>query len=180
LWSLNGQTKDAFTKTQAGGWKYDIIYPGFKMNLPDVCAAIGLAQIKKYNDQLLQERKRVFDFYSESFAKTNWAWLPDFAGKASYPSYHLYPLRIKNISEDQRDAIIQKTAATGISVNVHFIPLPMLSVFKNMGYNINQYPNSYKNYAAEISLPIYPQLSEKQCKYIVEHVTNSVNETIAK
>lgn len=180
LWSLNGQTKDAFTKTQAGGWKYDIIYPGFKMNLPDVCAAIGLAQIRKYNDQLLQERKRVFDFYSESFAKTDWAWLPNFIAEGSHPSYHLYPLRVKNITEEQRDAIIEKISATGVSVNVHFIPLPMLSVFKNMGYAINQYPNTYKNYAAEISLPIYPQLNEKQCKYIVEQVTNSVNEIIAK
>ncbi|MBS1579245.1 MAG: DegT/DnrJ/EryC1/StrS family aminotransferase [Bacteroidetes bacterium] len=174
LWSLNGQNKDALAKSQAGGWKYDIVYPGFKMNMPDVCAAIGLAQIKEYNT-LLAERKRVFDYYGEVFAKQRWAWLPPYSKNNCASSYHLYPLRIKNISEQQRDAIIDAISATGVSVNVHFIPMPMLSVFKNKGYNIQKFPQAYKNYSCEISLPIYPQLSLVQCNYITDSIIASVN-----
>ncbi|MDE3236318.1 MAG: DegT/DnrJ/EryC1/StrS family aminotransferase [Bacteroidota bacterium] len=174
LWSLNGQTKDAFSKSQAGGWRYDIVYAGFKMNLPDVCAAIGLAQIRKYQDVLLQERKRVFDFYSSSFSKYTWAWLPPYDRQGTSSSYHLYPLRIHTITEEQRDLIIEKIASEGVAVNVHFIPMPMLTVFKNAGYEIGNYPQSYKNYAAEISLPIYPQLTQEECNYIVNVVARSV------
>ena len=174
LWSLNGQNKDAFSKSQAGGWRYDVVYPGFKMNMPDVCAAIGLAQMRKYEGFLLQERKRVFDYYSAAFVTQSWAWLPPFNIEGSTPSYHLYPLRINGISENQRDAIIEKIAETEVAVNVHFIPLPMLTVFKNMGYNIADYPVTYLNYAAEISLPIYPQLTVEQCAYIVASIIQSV------
>jgi dTDP-4-amino-4,6-dideoxygalactose transaminase len=180
LWSLNGQTKDAFSKSKAGGWKYDIVYPGFKMNLPDVLAAIGLAQIKKYDDLLLKERKRIFDFYSNAFKELNWSWLPPYTKEGCYGSYHLYPLRIKNISEEQRDAIIEKITAGGVAVNVHFIPMPMLTIFKNMGYDINQYPSAYKNYAAEISLPIYPQLNHEACIYVVQQVIQSVQSVLSK
>ena len=176
LWSLNGQTKDAFSKTQAGGWKYDIVYPGFKINLSDIAAAIGLAQIKKYNSHLLVERKRVFDFYTNEFEKYNWALLPPYNVIHSSSSYHLYPLRIKNISEHQRDSIIEKLAVNGVSVNVHFIPLPMLTVFKEMKYNIHHFPMAYTNYATEISLPIYPQLTNLQCAYIVKQIVNAVAE----
>lgn len=176
LWSLNGQTKDAFSKTQAGGWKYDIVYPGFKINLSDIAAAIGLAQIKKYNSQLLVERKRVFDFYNTEFEKYHWALLPPYNLIHSSSSYHLYPLRIKNISEHQRDNIIEKLAANGVSVNVHFIPLPMLTVFKKMNYSIQHFPMAYTNYATEISLPIYPQLTNVQCAYIVKQIVNAVAE----
>ena len=179
LWSLNGQTKDAFSKSKAGGWKYDIVYPGFKMNLPDVLAAIGLAQIKKYDEALLKERKRVFDFYSNSFKELMWAWLPPYEKEGCSGSYHLYPLRIKNISEEQRDEIIEKITVTGVAVNVHFIPMPMLTIFKNMGYDINHYPSTYKNYAAEISLPIYPQLNNEACIYIVKQIITSVQSVLA-
>lgn len=174
LWSLNGQTKDAFSKSKAGGWKYDIVYPGFKMNLPDILAAIGLAQIRKYNDELLAERKRVFDFYNEAFAKHDWAQLPPYTTPDCLPSYHLYPLRIKNISEEQRDAIIEKITSFGVAVNVHFQPLPLLTIFKEKGYSISNFPSSYHNYSREISLPIYPQLNNNQCNYIVTSVMDAV------
>lgn len=174
LWSLNGQTKDAFTKSQAGGWRYDIVYPGFKMNMPDVCAAIGLAQIRKY-DVLLAERKRVFEFYSQFFKQTIWAIHPPYEVNNSYSSYHLYPLRIKNISEQQRDAIINKISAEGVAVNVHFIPLPMLTIFKQRGYKIEDYPNTYSLYANEISLPIFPELDNNQLEYIVNVIEKAVN-----
>ena len=178
LWSLNGQTKDAFTKSQAGGWRYDIVYPGFKMNMPDVCAAIGLAQIRKYDKAVWLERKRVFDYFSDAFNKDQWAILPPFVSKNSRCSYHLYPLRIKDISEEQRDAIIEIITIAQVAVNVHFIPLPLLKVFKDRNYKIEDYPVAFKNYAAEISLPIYPQLSNNDCNLIVSVVRSAVNEII--
>ena len=178
LWSLNGQTKDAFTKSKAGGWRYDIVYPGFKMNLPDVLAAIGLAQIRKYDDQLLQERKRIFDFYDERFASLSWAQIPLYTKLGNETSYHLYPLRVKNITEETRDAIIEAITKTGVAVNVHFQPLPLLTVFKQKGFDINDYPKAYDNYSREISLPIYPQLNNIQCQYIVDNVTTAVQATM--
>jgi dTDP-4-amino-4,6-dideoxygalactose transaminase len=174
LWSLNGQTKDAFSKSKAGGWRYDIVYPGFKMNLPDVLAAIGLAQVRKYDEVLLAERRRVFEHYHKGFNNYAWAQLPIFETADKVSSYHLYPLRIYNVNEDQRDAIIDAIAATGVAVNVHFQPLPLLSVFKEKGFNINQYPVAYNNYSREISLPVYPQLTTGQCNYIVDAVAAAV------
>lgn len=176
LWSLNGQTKDAFSKSVAGGWKYDIVYPGFKMNLPDVLAAIGLSQFRKYKSNLLTERKRVFDNYNADFKHYNWAICPPFDKSGFESSYHLYPLRIKNATEWQRDEIIKKITEKGVAVNVHFIPLPMLTIFKNAGYKIEDFPNSYALYANEISLPVYPQLNVEACAYVINAVFEAVNE----
>ena len=175
LWSLNGQTKDAYTKSEDGGWQYDIIYPGFKMNMPDVLAAIALAQIRKYNKAILAERKRVFDYYTKNLLREQWAIFPQFYKEGCYSSYHLYPLRIMGISEEQRNEIINRIIKKGVSVNVHFIPLPMLTVFKNAGYNMEDYPQSYTQYANEISLPVYPQLSEEQCGHVINAVIEVVN-----
>lgn len=177
LWSLNGQTKDAFSKSQTGGWKYDIVYAGFKINMPDVCAAIGLAQIRKYNVSVLQERKRVYNAYTKEFINDKWAWLP-VENTDVTSSYHLYPLRIKGITEEERDSIIEKVSAAEVAVNVHFIPLPLLTLFKNMHYNISDYPVSLSNYSGEISLPVYPQLNNNQCHHIVEVVRKAIKETI--
>jgi len=179
LWSLNGQTKDAFSKSKAGGWRYDIVYPGFKINLPDILAAIGLAQIRKYDAVLLKERERVFNYYSQAFKQVSWAIVPPYQQEGSVSSYHLYPLRIHHISEEQRDIIIDKITLSGVAVNVHFQPLPLLKVFKELGYDIKNYPKAYNNYQSEISLPIYPQLNNIQCKYIVDSVINAVNEVIS-
>lgn len=179
LWTLNGQTKDAFSKSQAGGWRYDVVYPGFKMNMPDVCAAIGLAQIRKYSNEMLAERKRVYDFYTTAFTSNHWAILPPYTAKGCSSSYHLFPLRISGISESQRDAIMDNIAAADVAVNVHFIPLPMLTVFKQMGYDINDYPVTYHNYAAEISLPIFPQLDNNLCTHIVNTIRKSVTQVLS-
>lgn len=173
MMTLNGQTKDAFTKSKAGGWRYDIIDLGLKINMPDVCAAIGLAQIKKYDSNLLLERKRVFYQYSDAFSKYEWAITPPQDTDIVQSSYHLYALRIKDITESERDLIINEIAKTGVAVNVHFIPMPMLTLFKNLGYKMEDYPNTYKNYACEISLPIYPQLTEEEVNYIVSSVVKS-------
>ena len=180
LWSLNGQTKDAFSKSQAGGWRYDIVYPGFKINMPDVCAAIGLAQVRKYDSHIWEERQRVFEFFNTQFAKYAWAQLPPYNDIDSRCSYHLYPLRIKNLAEQDRDFIIERITANDVAVNVHFIPLPMLSVFKERGYAITDFPRSYDNYSREISLPIYPQLDHDACERIVSVVIDAVNQILGR
>jgi dTDP-4-amino-4,6-dideoxygalactose transaminase len=178
LYTLNGQNKDAFTKSQAGGWKYDILFAGLKVNMPDLCAAVGLAQIRKYDNQLLQERKRVALRYQEFFMKYSFFQIPLLQDENRTSCYHLYALRINSISEDQRDAIIEEITKTGVSVNVHFIPMPMLTVFKNLGYKIENYPIAYDNYSREISLPIYPQLTNEEVDYICEAVLNSYKQVI--
>ncbi len=178
LMSLNGQTKDAFTKTKAGGWRYDIVLPGFKMNMPDVCAAIGLAQMRKYKNQLLSDRKRIAELYFESFQKYEWAQLPNLELENSITSYHIFPLRIKAINENARDLIINEITKHSVAVNVHFIPLPMLSIFKKMDYKIDDFPIAYDNYSREISLPIYPQLTNDQIKYIIKAVVSSYSKII--
>ena len=179
MMTLNGQTKDAFSKSKAGGWRYDIIDLGLKINMPEVCAAIGLAQIKKYDKNLLLERKRVFDTYSAAFSGFTWAQLPPQNTANIQSSYHLYALRMKGITEEQRDAIIDEIAKLGVAVNVHFIPMPMLTLFKNLGYKMSDYPNAFDNYSREISLPIYPQLDEEKVKYVIEAVVSSYNKVIA-
>lgn len=175
LWSLNGQTKDALAKNNGAGWKYDIVYPGFKMNMPDICAAIGVAQLKKYKVQILPARKIVFDNYVERLSEYNWAQLPPLDSANKISSYHLFALRINAISESARDKMIESISAKGVSVNVHFQPLPLLTVFKNMGYSIKDYPQAYDNYSREISLPIYPGLDSKT-DYIIDSVVKAYNE----
>ena len=176
--SLNGQTKDAFTKSKAGGWRYDIIYPGLKMNLPDLLAAVGVAQLPEYFESILDKRKEIFSYYQEHFATKSWAILPPFKNDKKISSCHLYALRIKDATEAQRDAIIDEIAKNGVAVNVHFQPLPLLSLFKSYGYKIEDYPNAFNNYKAEISLPIYPQLTQEQLQYIVSTITKAVENTL--
>ncbi len=175
LWTLNGQTKDAFTKSLGGSsnWKYDIIFQGLKMNMPDLCAALGLAQIRKYNDTILVNRKRVAERYNAFFTKQEWAQIPVMEDHIRTSCYHLYALRIKNITEDQRDEMMISIAEDEVAVNVHFIPMPMLTLFKDLGFKITDYPISYDNYSREISLPIYPQLSNEQIDYICESVAKA-------
>lgn len=175
--ALNCQTKDAFSKSKAGGWRYDIIGFGMKINMPDLNAALGLAQMREYS-MLLSERKRVFNYYNDFFLRCNWAILPPAQSDKKESSYHLYALRIKNITEQQRDEMIDEIAKTGVAVNVHFIPMPMLSFFKSLGYDINKYPQAVKNYSCEISLPIYPQLSTEQLEYIVDAVKKAYEKII--
>jgi dTDP-4-amino-4,6-dideoxygalactose transaminase len=170
--TLNCQTKDAFSKSKAGGWRYDITGFGMKINMADVNAAIGLAQIRKY-PQLLEHRKKVFQAYNNAFAKYDWAILPPSEMNGKESSYHIYALRFKNLTEEERDAIIDEISKKEVAVNVHFIPMPMLSFFKNQGYDIANYPQAYQNFSCEISLPIYPQLTDEQVRFIIETVIES-------
>lgn len=179
LWSLNGQTKDAFTKTQGSSWRYDIVYPGFKMNMPDVLAAIALGQIKKYEHRLLPERRRIYELYYKEFDEWQYAQNPAYIGNDSMSSFHLYALRIKGASESQRDLIIEEVMKSGIAVNVHFQPLPMLKVFKEKGYRIDDFPVAKDSYSSEISLPIYPQLTNDQVMLVVESVKTATEKVLS-
>ena len=176
--TLNGQNKDAFTKSQAGGWKYDILFAGLKVNMPDVCAAIGLAQIRKYDSSLLQERERVARLYHAFFSKHEQFELPPLEDENRKSCFHLYALRLKRCTEDQRDLIIEEITQNGVAVNVHFMPMPMLTLFKNMGYKIEDYPVAYDNYSREISLPIYPQLTNEEIDYICDIVLTSFKKIV--
>jgi dTDP-4-amino-4,6-dideoxygalactose transaminase len=174
MFSLNGQTKDAFTKSMGNNWRYDIIFKGLKINMPDICAAIGLAQIRKYKSTLLPERKRIAQKFCNAFLAYDWFIAPILQDENRESSYHLFPLRIKNITEEERDQLIEKIMDTGVNVNVHFIPMPMLTYFKSIGYRIKDYPNSYKQYSCEISLPIYPQLKEEEIDFILSNVIDKI------
>ena len=177
--TLNCQTKDAFSKSKAGGWRYDIVGFGMKINMADVNAAIGLAQIRQY-PSLLKERKRVFKTYNDIFNKYDWAILPPSEINGKESSYHIYALRIKNITEHQRDAIIDEIASREVAVNVHFIPMPMLSFFKEQGYDIADYPQSYSNFACEISLPVYPQLKDEEVDFVINTVIASYEKVMQR
>lgn len=179
LFSLNCQTKDAFTKSKAGGWRYDIIGQGMKCNLADVNAAIGLAQIRKYED-LLKERKRVFTRYNDALKQYGWALTPPAVTPGKESSYHVYALRIKDVTEQQRDEIIQEIAKSEVAVNVHFVPMPMLTLFREKGYDIKDYPQAYRNYAHEISLPIYPQLTDEQADFVIRSVVEAHDKVMGK
>src|ERR1017187_504220 len=170
--TLNCQTKDAFSKSKAGGWRYDIVGLGMKINMADVNAAIGLAQMRKY-PSLLKCRKRIFEVYNNSFNKYDWVLLPPSSLNGKESSYHIYALRIKDITETQRDKIIEEIAKQDVAVNVHFIPMPMLSYFKELGYKIENYPQAYRNYACEISLPVYPQLTNEEVDFVIKTVINA-------
>ena len=177
LMSLNCQTKDAFTKNQAGGWRYDIVGQGMKVNMADINAAIGLAQIRQY-DKLLARRRQIFHTYDAAFSQCPWALLPPSLVNGRESSYHVYPLRVKGFSESQRDAMIKEISRHEVAVNVHFVPLPMLSYYKELGYDINDYPTAYENYKNEISLPVYPQLGEEEVNFVIKTVIEAYD-TIA-
>tara|TARA_Y100001958_G_C21247059_1_gene577998 strand:+ start:6192 stop:7418 length:1227 start_codon:yes stop_codon:yes gene_type:complete len=174
LLSLNGQNKSAFEKNTTGAWKYDIITNGLKVNMPDINAAIGLAQIKQYIKILLPEREQIFLKYNSILSKQSWAILPKIYINNRKSSCHLYQLRIKGFDEQQRDELIKMLSSIDIGVNVHYIPLPMLSYFRSIGLDIKDFPSSYNLYKNEISLPIYNGLSHENveyiCKMLIEYV----------
>lgn len=179
MMSLNCQTKDAFTKTKAGNWRYDIIGPGLKMNMADINAAIGLAQIRKLS-YLQEERRRVFQRYVQAFEDKPWAIVPPETEGERESSCHIFALRIKGCNEAQRDAMIEAISKQDVAVNVHFVPLPMLTYFKQLGYDISQYPIAYQNYASEISLPIYPQLTDSMVDQVIESVIQAYEQVLGK
>jgi dTDP-4-amino-4,6-dideoxygalactose transaminase len=175
MYTLNGQNKDAFAKSRGGGWRYDILFQGLKINMPDICAAIGLAQIRKYWQTLLPARKAIAKQYYNGLKYQDWFIAPHLIDNKRESCYHLFPIRIKGITEYQRDKIIDELTLLGISVNVHFIPMPMLTCFKKLGYKMKDYPMAYQNYSNEISLPIYPELTKTEIRFIILSLIKVVN-----
>jgi dTDP-4-amino-4,6-dideoxygalactose transaminase len=177
--ALNGQTKSAFEKNQPGAWRYDIIDQGLKVNMPDLCAAVGLAQMRRYKDVFLPERKEIFKYYLDFFSRQEWAILPPASNDdGTESSYHLFMLRIRGFDEAQRDRMIEHISKTGVGVNVHYIPMAMLTLFRDRGYCINDYPCCYALYQNEISLPIYNNLSQVQLAVICQSVAAAYKETV--
>ena len=170
---LHGQNKDALAKTQKGNWKYDVEEPGFKCNMTDIQAAIGLVELERYAENLAR-RKEIFHRYASAFQHDVWAIEPAFETASKTSSYHLYLLRIKGITEAQRDAIIQEIVEYDVSVNVHFQPLPLLTAYKKRGYVMSDYPEAYAKYANEISLPVYYDLTDDQVDTVIDAVRKSV------
>lgn len=174
LLSLNGQNKTAFEKNSIGGWKYDITTNGLKVNMPDINAAIGLAQIRKYREVLLPEREQIFLKYNSILSKYSWAILPNLIVDDRKTSCHLYQLRIAGFEENQRDELISNLESIGIGVNVHYLPLPMLSYFESIGLNIEDFPSSFNLYKNEISLPIYNNLSIESVECVATKIIENV------
>ncbi|QCX33540.1 DegT/DnrJ/EryC1/StrS aminotransferase family protein [Caloramator sp. E03] len=175
--SLQGQTKDALSKMKAGAWKYDIVTDGLKCNMTDIMAAIGLVQLKRFND-MLKKRKEIVEVYNEILSKKQWAIIPFAKDSIKETCYHLYPLRIRGFDEEKRNTVIQMMADMDIATNVHFIPLPMLTLYKNLGYKIEDYPNTYDQYKNEISLPLYSILTLEDAQYVAEKLVECVEKTM--
>ena len=178
VYTLHGQNKDALAKMQKGNWKYDIIEAGYKCNMTDISAAIGLVELARYDNDMLVKRKHICDSYQRFFADKDWAQLPVLKNDISETSYHLYPLRINGISESERDEIIKKIFDCDVSVNVHFIPLPMLSFYKKSGYAIGDYPVTYDSFSREITLPVFYDLSDEQIQTVCKAVEDSVTSVL--
>lgn len=173
--SLHGQSKDALAKTEKGGWKYDVVTPGYKCNMTDIQAAIGLVELERYDSETLPRRKHLAELYDRGLDKHAWAILPQNDDHyASTSSYHLYPLRIEGLDEDDRDRVIEEMTRQNVAVNVHFVPLPMLTAYRDRGYAITDFPEAYAAYRCEISLPLYYDLTEDQVIEVVQTLAEAV------
>ena len=174
LLSLHGQTKDALHKNTLGAWEYDIVDTYYKCNMTDIMAGIGLAQIARY-PKLVERRHQIISKYNEAF-KDLPVMVLNHKDENHRSSGHLYLTRIKGINEEQRNEIIIKMAERGIACNVHYKPLPMLTAYKKLGFDIANYPNAYDFYRNEITLPLYSKLTDEQVEYIIENFKDIVGE----
>lgn len=168
LYSLHGQSKDAFSKMQLGAWEYDIVYPAYKCNMTDITAAIGIMQLKRF-DGLMQKRREIVKEYDQNFLPLGIKRLNHFPD-CGQGNGHLYLMRIPGISEQERNEIIVKLAEAGIASNVHYKPLPMHTAYKNLGFDIKDYPNSYAQYCNEITLPLHTLLVKDELQYILDNM----------
>lgn len=170
LLSLHGQSKDALAKTKLGAWEYDIVGPWYKCNMTDVAAAMGLAQMKRYGD-LLSRRKEIIARYDAALTPFGVETLAHYT-QDHQSSGHLYISRIPGISAGQRNEIITKMAEQGVACNVHYKPLPMLTAYKNLGFDIADFPNAYAHFANEITLPLHTRLTNEQVDYVTDCYTS--------
>lgn len=176
LYSLHGQSKDALAKTQIGAWEYDIIGPWYKCNMTDIMAAIGLRQLDRY-PTLLERRKEIIKKYDEACDELGVIHLHHY-GDDFASSGHLYLTRIPGASDEQRRKIITKLAERGVNTNVHYKPLPMMTAYKNMGWDIKNFPNAYAYYENLITLPLHTKLSDEDVEYVIEQYSKIVKEYI--
>jgi len=174
---LHGQSKDAMAKAQKGNWRYDVTEPGFKCNMTDIQAALGLVELDRYQENM-DRRKEIFRLYDQGFSPENWAIQPLYKTANKETCYHLYLLRIAGVTEPQRDAIMQAIFDQDVSVNVHFQPLPILTAYKSRGYRMEDYPEAWNKYANEITLPVYFDLTDDQVQQVITAVKNAVQQVI--
>lgn len=167
VWALNGQNKSALDKTKLGSWRYDIEVAGYKCNMSDIHAAIGLSQLKRY-DEMLKNRKNIVNIYNSVLSASKKVILPVFKDDEAESSYHLYLLRIKDYEEADRDLLIEKMAGLGIVLNVHYLPLPFHKAYKD--YSNNNYINAFNLYKNEVTLPLYSTLKEEDALYIAKNI----------
>ena len=178
IYSLHGQTKDALAKTKAGSWEYDIVIPGYKCNLTDIAASIGLVQLDRY-PKLLERREDIISQYNKGFEGTIITALSH--SSEDYKSCgHLYITHVEGATFEQRGEIIVKMAERGISCNVHYKPLPLLTAYKNLGFNIENYPNAYNYYVKEITLPLHTRLSDEDVAVIISNFKEIVEEVVGE
>ena len=178
IYSLHGQTKDALAKTKAGSWEYDIVIPGYKCNLTDIAASIGLVQLDRY-PKLLERREDIISQYNKGFEGTRITALSH--SSEDYKSCgHLYITHVEGATFEQRGEIIVKMAERGISCNVHYKPLPLLTAYKNLGFDIENYPNAYNYYVKEITLPLHTRLSNEDVDVIIENFKEIVEEVVGE
>lgn len=166
LLTLHGQSKDALAKTKLGAWEYDIVGPYFKCNMTDIMAGIGLAQFRRY-EGLLARRKEIIEKYTKGISGDNIQILAHY-GSDFKSSGHLFLVRVLNMNEEDRNNLITKMAEKGIATNVHYKPLPMHTAYKNLGFDIKDFPNSYNMYHNEITLPLHTLLTDEQVDYVIE------------
>lgn len=176
--SLHGQSKDAFSKMQVGGWRYDVIEAGFKCNMTDIQAAMGLVELERYETNLYR-RQQIFALYTDLLRDFDWAHCPRFRTGVKESSYHLYMLRIRGASETDRNEIIRRISEDEVAVNVHYLPVPAMTHYRNMGYDMKDYPQAYSNYQNEITLPVYFNLSNEQVETVANSVIKAVQSVLA-
>ena len=176
LLSLHGQSKDALAKTGLGSWEYDILYPAYKCNMTDIAAAIGLKQLERYPD-MLARRREIINRYDGAFRPLGIVTAQHY-GEDYASSGHLYLTRVPGITQEQRNEIIYRMAEKGIAANVHYKPLPMMTAYRNLGFDIADYPNAYAQFENEITLPLHTKLTDEQVSYICEIFTDTVRDYI--
>ncbi len=180
--SLHGQSNDALAKFQKSSWEYDVFEAGYKMNLTDIQAALGIAGFKVYESETLPRRRAIFEEYNKALAEFPWATIPPLASNSKKSACHLYLLKLKNIDLETRNLIIQKILAKKVAVNVHYKPLPILSFYKKLGYDIADFPVANEHWCTEITLPVFYGLSNSNIEEVVSTLSSSVhsdkNETI--
>ncbi|AUB66293.1 MULTISPECIES: DegT/DnrJ/EryC1/StrS family aminotransferase [Bacillus cereus group] len=173
LYSLHGQSKDALAKTQKGAWEYDIVYPAYKCNMTDIMAAIGLVQLDRY-ESLMGRRREIIEMYDKELLPYGIQSLKHYGDDFS-SSGHLYLARMPGIEESERNKIIIELAEMGIASNVHYKPLPMFTAYKNLGFDIKNYPNAFNMYKNEITLPLHTRLTNEEVKYITDTFKEILN-----